>query len=388
MKTLLTDAQAARYAEFQAFAAESVAPFAADWDRDQRIPLDAVRQLGAAGYLGSLVPKAHGGQGWDVVTFGLLNEALGRADSAYTGIVTVQAMVAMPLLKWGTPAQRDRWLGPLARGEIVGAIALTEPSGGSDLAAMQTQIRRSADGRQLLLSGEKKWVTSSQMAEIFLVFGQCDGQSVACLVPRGTPGFTIEPIQDLLGFRAAGLAKLTFREVVLPAENLVGKPGFAVSHVAPEGLHFGRLSTACSALGLLRGCVEESAGYAAQRRVGGQLLREVGMIQTLLARMGADCAAAELLCWSACRAQDERRPEKFRQAFTAKYFASQAAVRAAGDAVQILGAAGVHESSPVARYFRNCKIMEIVEGTSQIHERVLSQEIVQDAISRQRNGSG
>jgi alkylation response protein AidB-like acyl-CoA dehydrogenase len=384
VKTLLTGAQAGRYAEFQAFAAASVAPFAAAWDRDQQIPPAAVRQLGAAGYLGALLPAEYGGQGWDVVTFGLLNEALGRADSAYTGIVTVQSMIAMPLLKWGTPQQRDRWLRPLARGEVMGAIALTEPAGGSDLSALTTEIRRSADGSQVIVSGEKRWVTSSQMAGIFLVFGQCGGQSAACLVPRDTPGFEIEPIRDLMGFRAAGLAKLTFRDVVLPAENLVGKPGFAVSHVAPEGLHFGRISTACSALGLLRGCLEESAGHAARRQVGQHALRDLGMIQTLLARMGADWEAAQLLCWSACRAQDERRPEKFRQAFAAKYFASQAAVRAAGDAVQIFGAAGVHESNPVARFFRNCKIMEIIEGTSQIHERVLSQEYVQDAVARQR----
>ena len=246
------------------------------------------------------------------------------------------------------------------------------------------EFQRSADGSQFILSGEKRWVTSSQTAEIFLVFGQSDGHSVACLVPRETPGFEIEPIKDLMGFRAAGLAQLTFREAVIPAENLVGKPGFAVSHVAPEGLHFGRLSTACSALGLLRGCLEESAGYAARRRVGKRALREMGMIQTLVARMGSDWEAAQLLCWIACRAQDERRPEKFRQAFTAKYFTSQAAVRAAGDAIQIFGAAGIHESNPVARFFRNCKIMEIIEGTSQIHERVLSQEYVHDAIGRRR----
>ena len=384
MKTLLTDAQAGRYAEFQAFAAESVAPFAAAWDRAEQIPAAAVQQLAATGYLGALVPEEYGGPGWDVVTFGLLNEALGRADSAYTGMITVQAMIAMALLKWGSPLQRDRWLRPLARGEIMGAIALTEAAGGSDLSSLALEFRRSADGSQFILSGEKRWVTSSQMAGIFLVFGKADGQSVAGLVPRESPGFEIEPIQDLMGFRAAGLAKLTFRDVVIPAEYLVGKPGFAVSHVAPEALHFGRISTACSALGLLRGCLEESAGYAARRRVGKRALREMGMIQTQLARMGSDWEAAQLLCWIACRSQDERRPEKFRQAFTAKYFTSRAAVRAASDAVQIFGAAGIHESNPVARFYRNCKIMEIIEGTSQIHERVLSQEHVHDAIARQR----
>jgi len=314
----------------------------------------------------------------------LLNEALGRIDSAYTGIVTVQAMIAMALLKWGTKEQRGRWLGPLGRGEILGAFALTEPAGGSDLSALATEYRRGGEGHEWILRGEKKWVTSSQTAAVFLVFGQCEGKSMAALVPRDSPGFEIEPIKDLMGFRAAGLGRLKFNDVAVPAANVVGKPGFAVSHVAPEGLQFGRISTACSALGLLRGCVEESAEFTATRRAGARQLADLGMIQSLLARMGADWEAAQLLCWNACRAHDERRPEMFAQAFTAKYFTSRAAVSAAANAVQIMGAAGCHESSPVSRFYRGCKIMEIIEGTSQVHERILAQGYIQEATKRQR----
>jgi alkylation response protein AidB-like acyl-CoA dehydrogenase len=383
MNSLLTAAQAARAAEFSAFAAEAVAPFATQWDRAQSIPGSAVRRLGAAGYLGALLPPEFGGQGWDMVTFGLLNEALGRVDAAYTGIVTVQAMIAMALFKWGTPEQRQRWLVPLAQGEILGSFALTEPAGGSDLGAMATAFRPGAPG-EWILNGGKKWVTSSQTAGIFLVFGQWDGKPVAALVPRGSAGFEIEPITDMMGFRAAGLGRLQFKEVSVPASNLVGKPGFAVSHVAPEGLHYGRISTACSALGLLRGCTEESADFAATRRSGPSRLAELGMVQSLLARMGADREAAELLCWRACRAHDDRSPDRFAAAFTAKYFTSQAAVRAASDAVQILGAAGCHESSPVSRFYRGCKIMEIIEGTTQVHERVLAQGYIQQAVNRRR----
>jgi len=384
MQTVLTAEQNRRYAEFQEFAAAHVAPFAGDWDRAQQVPPSAIAQLSRAGYLGATIPLQFGGRGWDVVTFGLLNEALGRSDSAFTGILTVQAMISMALLKWGTGDQRSRWLPALARGEVIGAFALTEPEAGSDLQAMTTQFRRSGRDGGLILNGEKKWISCGQMAGVFLVFGNLEQEPTACLVPRESDGFEIEPIQDLLGFRAAGLARLRFHDVAIPAANIIGKPGFAFSHVAPVGLHYGRISTACSAAGLLRGCLEESTDYAAARKLGAQRVADLGMIQSMIARMGADLDAAQLLCWSACRAEDDHLPEALTKAFVAKYFASQAAVRAAGSAVQIHGAAGCHESSPVARFYRGAKIMEIIEGTTQVHERILGQCFVQDAVKRQR----
>lgn len=385
MNTFLTNKQSACYAEFREFAATRVAPFAGEWDRAQQIPEAAVSQLGRAGYLGAVLPPEYGGKGWDVVTFGLLSEALGRCDSAFAGILTVQSMVSMALLKWGTDEQRRTWLPPLARGEVIGAFALTEPGAGSDIQAITAEFRRGGDDGSLTLSGEKKWITCGQMAGVFLVFGKLEQKPLACLVPRESDGFEIEPIKDLMGFRAGGLARLQFHEVQIPPANVVGKPGFAFSHVAPVGLQYGRISTACSALGLLRGCFEESTDYAASRKVGGQRVGDLGMIQSLIANMGADLEAAKLLCWSACRAEDERLPETFTSTFIAKYFTSRAAVRAASAAVQIHGASGCHESSPVARYYRGSKIMELVEGTTQVHEFVLGKGFVHEALRRQRS---
>lgn len=380
----LTADQQRRGAEFQAFAAAHVAPHAAAWDAAQEIPRAAISELGRAGYLGATLPAEFGGQGWDTVTFGLLNEALGRHDSAYTGFVTVNAMISMALLKWGTTAQRREWLPPLARAEKIGAFALTEPQGGSDVQAMTTRFTRSGTGSGLTLNGEKKWISCGQFADVFLVFGKLEYKPVACLVPRETAGLEVEPIKNLLGFRAGGLASLRFRDVTVPEAAIVGKPGFALSHVAPVGLHFGRISTACSALGLLRGCFEESTAYAATRRAGAKRIGDLGMIQSMIARMGADLEAAKLLCWSAGRAEDEHQPESFTSAVIAKYFASRAAVRAASEAIQIHGAAGCHESSPVARYFRASKIMEIIEGTTQVHEHILGRGFVEAAASRSR----
>jgi glutaryl-CoA dehydrogenase (non-decarboxylating) len=378
MQQLLTDTQA-RHEEFQTFVARHVEPFAWEWDRDQRIPDSVISGLARCGYLGCSVPQQYGGQGWDIVTFGLLNEALGRGSSALTGVLTVQTMVAMALLKWGTDAQRRQWLPPLAKGEIVGAFALTEPAAGSALESLTTEFVQRSSSDVLILNGRKKWISCGQFAAVFLVFGTLGQRSVACLVPRDAPGVRVEPLDDLMGFRAAGLAELHFDDVEVPSTNIVGKPGFALSHVAPVGLHYGRISTACSALGLLRGCFEESIAYAASRRIGDKTVGDIGMIRSLIARMGTELEAARVLCHNACRAEDDHLPEAFEKTLIAKYFTSKAVVNAASDAVQIKGASGCHASSPVSRYYRDAKIMEIIEGTTQIHEDLLGKLFVQHA---------
>jgi len=323
------------------------------------------------------LPPEYDGQGWDVVTFGLLNEALGRGSPALTDVLTVQTMVSMALLKWGTAEQKRKWLPPLAKGEMIAAFALTEPGAGSDLQSLATEFTRNANG--FILNGAKRWISCAQFAAVFLVFGKLEQLPVACLVPRQSPGLRVEPITDLMGFRAAGLAQLHFENVEVPSVNLVGKPGFALSHVAPVGLHYGRISTACSALGLLRGCFEESIAHAARRKIGDERVGDLGMIRSLIARMGTDLEAGRLLCHSACSAEDEHLPEVFEKTLMAKYFTSRAAVRAASDAVQIRGASGCHASAPVSRYYREAKIMEIIEGTTQIHEDMLGKIFVYQA---------
>lgn len=376
MQHLLTDQQRTRYAAFKEFVALNVEPFADAWDSEQKLPAAVISLLAKSGYLGCSLPAAYGGQGWDIVTFGLLNEALGRGSSSLTGVLTVQSMISMALLKWGTDAQKQRWLPPLAKGEMIGAFALTEPGAGSALQSLTTEFTPAPGGDALLLNGRKQWITCAQLAGVFLVFGKLGKQSLACLLPRETPGLEIEPIQGLLGFRASGLAKLNFSNVEVPAANIVGKPGFALSHVAPVGLQYGRISTACSGLGLLRACCEASIEYAALRKIGEKTVGELGMIRSLIARMGTDLEAGGFLCHNACRSEQERDPAAFEKVLIAKYFTSRAAVAAASDAVQIRGASGCHESSPVARYYRDAKIMEIIEGTTQIHEELLGKMFV------------
>jgi alkylation response protein AidB-like acyl-CoA dehydrogenase len=365
----ISEEQLARYAEFRRFVERNVLPLADSWEREQALPWSVIGEMAQAGYLGANLPREYGGRAWDVVSFGLLNEAFGRGSSSLTSVLTVQSMASSAILKWGTREQRAAWLPRLAKGEIIAAFALTEPAAGSALQSLTTRFVQTSE--VLVLNGTKRWITCAQLAELFLVFGKLGEQPIAALVPRSAPGLTVEPIRELMGFRAAGLATVTFKDVSVPLANVVGKAGFGFSHVALVGLQYGRISTACSALGTLRGCFEESVSYARQRRIGEQTVGDFGMIRSLLARMGTDLQAASHLCLEACRDEDGHSAEAFERALTAKYFTSRAAVQAASDAVQIRGAAGCHETSPTARYYRDAKITEIIEGTTQIHEELL-----------------
>ena len=374
MQSLLTAEQKERYTEFQNFIKSEVEPYASEWDQNQEMPDDLIRLLGKSGYLGSNIPKEFDGMGCDFVTFGLLNEAVGRGISSLTDLLTIQAMVSMTLLKWGTKEQKDKWLHPLAKGEIIGAFALTEPNVGSAIQNIETNFKK--QGEKYILNGTKRWISYGEKADLFLVFGKDSDKSIAALIAKDTPGLEISPLKNMMGFKAAHMAQLTFHDLEVCESAIVGKPGFALSHVAPIGLHYGRISTSCSALGLLRACFEESILYASRRKIGNKFIGEEGMIHSLIAKMGTDLQAASLLCYTACKAEDEHLSDVYEKVQMAKYFTSKAVVKAASDAVQIRGASGCHESSPVARYYRDSKIMEIIEGTTQIHERMLGKTFV------------
>jgi alkylation response protein AidB-like acyl-CoA dehydrogenase len=377
MNSLLTSRQKELYDEFRSFIKTNVEPFAMEWDHNEEMPDDFICSLGKAGYLGSNIPEEYGGKGWDFVTFGLLNESVGRGISSLTDLLTIQAMVSSTLLKWGTKAQKEKWLEPMAKGEIIAAYSLTEPNVGSAIQNLETRINKKGD--KYIMNGAKRWTSYGEKADLFLIFGKDEDKSIACLLHKDTPGLKITPIKNMMGFRAAHMAQLNFHDVEIPESDIVGKPGFALSHIAPIGLHYGRISTSCSALGLLRACFEESILYASQRKIGDKIIGDESMIRSLITRMGTDLHAAGLLCYSACKAEDDKTPDVYEKVLMAKYFTSQAVVRAASDAVQIRGASGCHESSPVSRYYRDAKIMEIIEGTTQIHERILGKTFVDKA---------
>lgn len=367
---LLTGEQKAHYKEFREFVQEHVGPNAADWDKQGGVPQEVIKLCSKAGYVGGIIPKEFCGGGWDVVTFGLLNEAMGFASSALCALFTVHTMVAMPLAKWGTPDQQKRFLEPMAKGDLIASFALTEPKVGSDMQSIETTFTPRGD--IYLLNGTKKWITYSGISDIFLVFGKTDeDKPLACIIRSNAPGVKVTRLEDMLGFRAAYVSRIEFNDCEIRQEDVVGKPGLALSYVAPYGLHYGRMSTAWSSAGLLRACLETSAAYATERRASDSLLIDFGMIRQIITDMGVELEAAQQLCLSASMADDIHSPKAMEKTLIAKYYASRAAVRAAADTIQVMGAAGCHEENNAARYYRNAKIMEIIEGTNQVLQRVL-----------------
>ncbi|UCH92389.1 MAG: acyl-CoA/acyl-ACP dehydrogenase [Candidatus Aminicenantes bacterium] len=373
---LLTEDQKSHYRRFYEFVTEQVVPSAAAWDKQHQVPREVVDLCGKAGFVGGIIPKEYGGGGWDAVTFGLLNEAFGAGSSSLCALFTVQNMVAMPLVKWGTPEQQTQYLPPMATGEFIASFAMTEPKVGSDIQAITTTFTPKGD--IYLLNGTKKWITYSGIADIFLVFGKNpEGKSMACIIKSDAPGVTVTPLKDMLGFRGAHVSQIEFNNCEIPQQDMVGKPGLVIPYVAPYGLHWGRMSTAWSSAGLLRACLETSATFASERRAFGSTIIDHGMIRQLVTDMGVDLEAARLMCLRASMAEDAHAPEAIEKTIMAKYFAARAAARAAADTIQIMGAAGCHEENPAARYYRCAKIMKIIEGTDQVLQKVLGKSICQ-----------
>ncbi len=362
----LTPEQRAAREQFRTFAAERIAPFANAWDAQEAIPRELIAALGARGWLGSVLPSEDGGAGFDRITYGLLTEEIGRACSSSRSLLTVHDMVGHALRRWGKPEAKERFLQPLARGERIGAFALSEPNVGSDAAAIET--RAVEDGESFILDGRKKWTTFGQIADLFLVFAKVTGQPAAFLVERDTPGLSVLPIHGMLGTRASMLAELHFDGCRVPRASMLGKPGFGISHVAATALELGRYSVACGSVGILQACLAASQDYAADRVQFGLPLAKHPLIRAMLTEMIANVRAGRLLCLRAGFLQERSDPAAFAETMVAKYFCSVVAAKGASDAVQIHGANGCGPDSSVARYLRDAKMMEIIEGSTQIQE--------------------
>ncbi|HEX5759078.1 MAG TPA: acyl-CoA dehydrogenase family protein [Thermoanaerobaculia bacterium] len=366
MRLELTAEQRQARAEFRGFAAAEIAPHADAWDRAEAIPRELVDRLRGRGWLGANLAREHGGRGLDMITYGLLTEEIARGCSSVRSLLTVHDMVAHAVARWGSREQRACWLPLLARGEALAALALSEPNAGSDAAAVETTAR--TDGDAWVLDGRKKWTTFGQIADLFLVFARAEGGPAAVLVERETPGLAVRPLRGIVGTRASMLAELFFDGCRVPKGNLVGRPGFGVSHVAATALEQGRYSVAWGSVGIGQACLDACRGYAAERRQFGAPLADHQLIRALLAEMIVNVRAARLLCLRAGWLRDAGDPGAPAETMAAKYFASTMATRAANDAVQIHGANGLTEEFPVARYLRDARVMEVIEGSTQIQQ--------------------
>lgn len=370
MKIELTQEQLAAKAEFEAFVEKEISPFAEQHDREERISSDIISKLAQKGYIGSMLPKEHGGMGLDMVTLGLLNEEVGRGCSSVRALLTVHGMVALAILRWGTEEQRNYWLPIMASGKAIGAFGLTEPEVGSDAKNIVTSAV--LEGDYYILNGVKKWTTFGQIADMFLIFAKCEDKPTAFLVKRDTLGFSTKPITGLLGSRGSMIAELHLDNCRIPKENLVGAVGTGLSHVALCCLDYGRYTIAWGCVGLAQACLKDALIYSRKRKQFGVALRQNQLIQKMITEMVVNIKAARLLCFSAGYLKDIGDPDSIMETWNAKYFASNMVNKVASDAVQIHGANGCYSGFPIERYYRDAKINEIIEGTTQMHEILIA----------------
>jgi len=366
MKIELTPRQKNDQAAFRAFVQEEIIPHAGRYDEEEYTPAELIKKVARKGYLGALVAEESGGTGMDMITFGLLNEEIGRGCSSIRSLLTVHSMLTHALLRWGSKEQKAFWIPRLSAGEIIGAFGLSEPGVGSDAKSIETTAKRCGD--YYVLNGRKKWITYGQIADLFLIFAQYEGKISAFLVERNTPGFSTEPITGMLGTRASMLAELHLRECRIPLENLVGGRGFGLATVATSALDIGRYSVAWGCVGIAQACLEASLQYTGERKQFGTYLKDHQLIQQMITGMITNVKAARLLCCQAGYLKDIGDPNTIMETWVAKYFASTIATKAANDAVQIHGAHGCSNRYPVQRYLRDAKIMEIIEGSTQIQQ--------------------
>jgi len=374
----LTPEQQRLRTAFREFADAHIVPHANAWDQAEAMPAEMVRQLAAVGYLGAVLPVDRGGAGFNMVEFGLLNEELGRGCSSIRSLLTVHSMVALAISRWGREEKKSQWLEKLGQGKAIGAFALTEPEAGSDARQIMTQAVASGD--DFLLTGHKKWITFAQMADLFLVFAKSVRGPCAFLLERNTPGLVISPMHGMLGTRASMMAELRLEECRVPKQNMIGAAGFGLSHVASSALDCGRYSVAWGSVGIAQACLEACVRYAGRRKQFGALLRDHQLVQRMIAQMVVEMKAARLLCHHAGQLKDAGDPASMIETSIAKYFACTTAAKIARDAVQIHGANGCSSEYPVERFYRDAKIMEIIEGSNEIQEITIAQSACQEVV--------
>lgn len=361
------------------FAQEEVAPLAQESDEKRIFSRELVRRMGELGLLGGPLGREYGGSRMDYVSFALVAEELGRVDSSVRGFLTVQAgLIALCISAWGSEDQRARYLPRLASGEFIGCYCLTEPEAGSDAASIQTAAREVDGG--YVLNGEKVWITNGTVADVAIVFATINPEQrhrgvCAFLVETDTPGFVRERMPGHeLGHRGSDHAHMRFTDCHVAASALIGQVGEGFK-VAMSGLDRGRLGVAAGAVGVGQACVDACVAFARERRQFGKRLGDFEMVQATLADMAAEVEAARLLTYHAAWLKDRGQPAT-KETSLAKLYATEAAARAASEAVTLHGSRGYSNEYPVERYLRDIKGMQIYEGASNIQRIIIARELL------------
>ena len=369
-----TDEQRAVREMARKFADEHIVPVARDNDINERFPNDIIEKMGELGLLGGPVPVEYGGAGLDHISQALVTEEIGKACSSVRTTVSVQiSLVELSLASWGTEDQKRRYLPALCSGKLIGCFGLTEPNAGSDPSGLEASAV--ADGDHWVLNGHKIWISNGGVAGLAIVFAQTDKSKGsrgigAFLIDRGTPGFSTRDMHGKLGLRASNTGELILEDCRIPKDQVLGKVGEGFK-VAMSALDNGRYSVAAGCVGICQGCADASVRYAKERKQFGRPIGSFQLVQDLIARMIIDTEAARLLVFRAGHLKNQGR-RCTREISMAKYFASEAAVRCALDAIQVHGSYGYSNEYPVERYLRDAKVATIYEGTSQIQKLLIA----------------
>jgi alkylation response protein AidB-like acyl-CoA dehydrogenase len=361
------------------FAVNEVAPRVREYDRDERLPRGILERMAELGFFGGTVPIEWGGSGLDHVTYSMLVEEVSKVDHILGVLMSMpSALVGGGLLAYGTEEQKRRWLVPLAQGGIFGGAGVTEPQSGTDVAGMQTTYSR--DGDKYVIKGSKTWISNLDIASFFVTFATRDPSLrhagiTAFVIPRDTPGLSVHPFKNKLGFRPISTGELVLDEVRVGPEAVLGEEGegFAVAMTAVER---GRLAVASRAVGLAQSCLDASVAYARERVVFGKPIGDFQMVQKKLADMAVGIEAARLLVHRCAEVLDTGARGRI-EASMAKMYASDVAQRAATEAVQIHGAYGASDEYVVGRAYRDAKIFQIVEGANDIHRVLIAEGLLQ-----------
>jgi alkylation response protein AidB-like acyl-CoA dehydrogenase len=377
---ILTEEQTMIQDMARGYVQERIAPFSEEWDKNKTFPAEALQGLGELGFYGMLVPEQWGGSEIGYTAAALVLEEIAAGDGACSTVISVTNSVGcMPILNFGTDEQKEKFLKPMASGQALGAFCLTEPHAGSDAADLKTKAVKQGD--HYVLNGVKQFITSGKNGQVAIVFAVTDPNAgkkgiSAFIVPTDTPGYIVANVEDKMGQNASDTAQIVFEDCKIPAENLLGKEGEGYK-IALSGLEGGRIGIAAQAVGMARAAYEYALEYSKDRTSFGKPIFKHQAVQFKLAEMATQVDAARNMVLNAAQLRDAGKP-CLKEACMAKLFASEVAEKVCSEAIQVLGGYGYLKDYPVERIYRDVRIAQIYEGTSEVQKMVIARAISSD----------